>query len=111
MGEASEQQAVVEWCAWKRIPVFHIPNGGWRHKHTAYQLKRQGVKPGVPDLFVPIAAGGKHGLFVEMKAEGGGRTSQAQREWIRTLREQGYRAEVCHGAGAAIAVIEGYLAG
>lgn len=57
MGEAREQQAVVEWCAWKRIPIFHIPNGGRRDKREAASLKRQGVKPGVPDLFVPTRSG------------------------------------------------------
>ena len=35
MSEADEQRAVVEWCAWRRIPVFHFPNGGSRHPAEA----------------------------------------------------------------------------
>ena len=57
MSEAREQQAVVEWCAWKRIPNFHIPNGGSRDKREAASQKRQGAKAGVPDLFVPTRSG------------------------------------------------------
>lgn len=107
--EAQEQAAVVEFCDWAGIPVFHIPNGGYRHQHTAYQLKRQGVKPGVPDLCVPVAREGCHGLYVEMKRAKGGRLSAEQRGWIELLRENGYRAEVCHGADEAIALISGYI--
>ena len=35
MSEAREQQAVIEWCAWRRISTFHIPNGGSRDKREA----------------------------------------------------------------------------
>lgn len=108
MREAREQQAVVEWCAWKRIPIFHIPNGGSRDKREAANLKRQGVKPGVPDLFVPVARGGWHGLFVEMKTAKG-RVSPKQREWLELLSAQGYLAKVCRGADEAIRVIGAYM--
>ena len=57
MSEADEQRAVVEWCAWRRIPVFHIPGGGSRHPAEAARLKAQGVKAGVPDLCIPVARG------------------------------------------------------
>lgn len=52
MSEADEQQAVVEWCDLKGVPIFHIPNGGFRHPAEAKHLKAQGVKAGVPDLCV-----------------------------------------------------------
>lgn len=39
MSEADEQRAVIEWCAWKRVPVFHIPNGGSRHPAEAAHSK------------------------------------------------------------------------
>lgn len=107
--EAQEQEAVVEFCDWAGVPVFHIPNGGYRHKHTAYQMKRQGVKAGVPDLFVPVASDGCHGLFVEMKRAKGGTVSADQEKWLCLLRDNGYAAEVCHGADEAIGAIRAYL--
>ncbi len=57
MSEADEQRAVVEWCAWKRIPVFHIPNGGSRHKAEAARRKakkRAAKRPVLPALFTVI---------------------------------------------------------
>lgn len=108
MSEAKEQQALIEWCAWKRIPIFHIPNGGSRDKREAANLKRQGVKAGVPDLFVPVARGGWHGLFVEMKTAKG-RVSSKQREWLDLLDAQGYLTRVCRGADEAMSVIGAYM--
>jgi hypothetical protein len=106
--EVHEQIVVVKYCAARNYPIFAIPNGGSRNKIEAVNLKRQGVKAGVPDLFLPVANHGKHGLFIEMKY-GKGRTSPAQKEWIELLRENGYAAEVCYGASEAIDLIEKYL--
>lgn len=110
MSEAAEQMAVVRYCDIKRIPIFHIPNGGSRHPAEAANLKRQGVKPGVPDLCVPVPAGGYNSLYIEMKAPKG-RVSDNQKEWISKLRSLGHAAFVCYGAEHAIALIESYLGG
>ena len=67
MSEADEQRVVVEWCDWMRIPVFHIPNGGSRHKAEAARLKVQGVKAGVPDLCIPVARGNSRGCRVHTR--------------------------------------------
>lgn len=109
MSEASEQRSVIEWAGYAHVPIFHIPNGGSRDRREAYQLKLQGVKAGVPDLMVPVARGGYHGLFVEMKRSDGGSVSAKQRAWLDELSRQGYMAVVCHGAMEAIARIRAYL--
>jgi len=108
MSEAQEQMAVVDYCDIKGIPVYHIPNGGSRDKREAANLKRQGVKPGVPDLCVPVARGAYHSLYIEMKAEGG-KPTEAQAEWLWRLREEGMCAYVCYGAENAIALIDLYM--
>lgn len=74
-------------------------------------MTAQGVKPGVPDLFIPRAAGKYHGLFIEMKREKGGKLSIAQAEWIALLRKEGYAARVCAGFDAARQTIERYMCG
>ena len=115
--EASEQAALMRWAAYQsgRYPqllmLFHIPNGGSRNSREAANLKRQGVKPGVPDLCLPVAAGGYHGLYIELKRAHQGVVSAPQRDWIAALRAQGYRAEVCRGWVAASEVIMDYLRG
>lgn len=90
--------------------LFAIPNGAARHIVVARKLKAEGVKAGVPDLFLPVARGGFHGLFVELKSMTGV-ASREQTSWVAALRGQGYRAEVCRGAPVAWQVIRGYLEG
>lgn len=77
--EDLEQEAVIEWCDIKRIPIVHIPNEGKRSAAYAARLKRMGLRPGFPDLFIPVVRGRYHGLFIEMKY-GGGRLSADQKD-------------------------------
>ena len=74
----------------------------------AVKLKREGVKPGVPDLFLPVARQDCHGLWLEMKAKDG-RVSEKQGDWMEKLEEQGYRVAVAFSAEEAITVIKEYL--
>ena len=112
--EAEEQMAVVKWAELMshKHPclkwLYHTPNGGSRNIAEAANLKRMGVKAGVPDLCIPYPSKGYHGLYVEMKTDKG-RLSAAQRDYIDFLTEQGYKAVVCHGAEEAIGEIWGYV--
>ena len=95
---------------WPELRLLHaIPNGGSRNPIEARHLKEQGVKPGVPDIFLPCARGEWHGLYIEMKRRKGGRVSDEQREMIRLLIEQGYKAVVCYGWEEAKNVIVEYM--
>ena len=113
--EEQEQAAVIEWTIImdKQLPelrlLFHVPNGAERHPAVAAKLKKQGVKAGVPDLFLPVARGGWHGLFVEMKKRKGGRVSDAQKQWISDLEGEMYRCVVANGAEEACDAIFKYL--
>ena len=112
--EATEQERLISWAQWQhnRFPelklLFHIPNGGSRNALEAANLKRQGVKAGVPDLFLPVAKGTYHGLFIEMKW-GKNTVTDKQDEWLHDLTVQGYKAAVCCGADEAIEIITDYL--
>lgn len=108
MSEAREQEAFIEWCEWNKVLIFAIPNGGSRHPAEAMNLKRQGVKAGVPDLFIPIASGEYHGLFIEMKY-GKNKPTESQRLWIEVLKRQGYETAVCWSCGEAITTTTNYL--
>jgi VRR-NUC domain len=110
MTEHDHQRIFVAWCRKNAIQVFAIPNGGHRSAATARRLKDEGVTPGVPDLFVPTAAGGYNGLFVEMKIKSG-RLAKRQEAMIGVLREQGYRVEVCYGHQQAKNATFEYLRG
>ena len=114
--EAQHQAVVIAWAnhpatlkKWPELErLFHIPNGGSRNKLEAHNLKLQGVKPGVPDLFLPAARGGFHGLFIEMKSENG-RISEHQKDWGSYLWDAGYMTKVAYGADEAIDMLKWYL--
>lgn len=116
--EHKEQCALMKWwhlsCnrfgADEKL-LFAIPNGGRRDVVTASNLRAEGVRAGVPDLFLAVPAFGFHGLFIEMKREKGGVVSDFQKEYISLLHERGYNAIVCHGWIEAKNSIESYLGG
>lgn len=114
--EHKHQAALVEWAGYAagadpRLRLLYaIPNGGQRSKATAGKLKAEGVKPGVPDLCLPVAVGVWHGLYLEMKADRG-RVSPEQREWLEALAAAGYAACVCYGWWAARYAVQLYLDG
>lgn len=99
---------MVDWCDLAHIPIVHIPNEGKRGLAYANTLKRMGLRPGFPDLFVPLARGGYHGLFVEMKSDKG-KPSEKQKEWLRALNKEGYACTVCRSADDAIKMIYTYV--
>jgi hypothetical protein len=113
--ESKEQSALFEWAILmeRRVPelrkLFHIPNGGLRNKLIAVRMTAEGVRRGVPDMCLPVARQGFHGLYIELKRRKGGRLEPEQEDWIRFLAEQGYKAVVCYGFDNARAVIEDYL--
>lgn len=115
--ESQEQQLLFEWAAlssgrWPELALmYHIPNGGSRSKAEAGRFKAEGVKAGVPDICLPVARGGYHGLYMELKRVKGGRVSPAQQGWIAALRDQGYCACVCKGWDDAAHIIKAYLEG
>ena len=105
--ETTEQEMVVQYCDLNRIPIVHIPNEGKRTARYGAQLKRAGMRKGFPDLFIPIANHGKHGLFIEMKY-GRNRTTPEQDNWIKLLHCSGYAVVVCYGFDDAKKIIDGY---
>ena len=114
--EAQEQMTLFSWAAMQsgKYPelnlLYHVPNGGSRHKAEAGRLRAEGVKAGVPDLCLPVARGQYHGLYIELKA-GENTTTKKQKEWLEYLRPQGYKAALCYGWEQAAGTIIEYLTG
>lgn len=75
----------------------HSPNGGRRNLYEALKFKRMGTSAGFLDIIVPIMRGGYGAFFCEMKPKKGGRLSDAQADWLRYLRDEGYYANEAHG--------------
>lgn len=140
--EDDEQEAFFKWIAFAHPDIdkatFAIPNGGKRLPLEAARLKKQGVKAGVPDIFIakpvtyksqkePTEITGDEGkqeiltewkyfvycgLFIEMKrsAESGKSScSYPQLFFHKILTENGYMVAVCRGWQEAQKVVEHYL--
>lgn len=109
--ESAEQIAVIQWCDQHPVAkhIFAIPNGSHKSPAAAAKFKREGLRPGIPDLFLPVARGEFHGMFIEMKRTKGGITSENQSEVMDALDAQGYFVYLAKGAEKAIGMIEWYL--
>ena len=119
MTERQEQSALIAWANHMaaQIPglamLFAIPNQrivprgrrGWAYLRS---LKDQGLKPGIPDLFLAAPSGIHAGMFIEMKY-GRGKVSAAQQEWLDQLTFWGYYAVVARSFEEARDAILGYL--
>ena len=115
---------VVEWaqnCKAQHAVLdllYAVPNGaklpyrrnkyGQRYSREAQYLLAEGLRPGVPDLCLPVARKGYHGMYIEMKWGSNVPTAE-QKRTIDLLRNEGYYVVVCWGSESAIQEIENYL--
>jgi len=114
--EHEEQVKVIAWAReheskWPELGLLYaIPNGGARDRITGAQLKAEGVRPGMPDLCLPVSAYAYNALYIELKSRGPrARVSVAQKKMIKKLENTRNRVDVCRGADEAIKTLTWYL--
>lgn len=109
--EHEEQCLLIKWFDLQHRDkiIFAIPNGGQRNLLVAKKLKTEGVRAGVPDLFLAYPNRTHCGLFIEMKRAKNGKLTQAQKDMMFELEKFGYHCVVCHGFDEAKKAIEEYL--
>jgi hypothetical protein len=123
--EHQEQALLFSWAAMyeRQYPalklMYSVPNGAFmggdspqakiRGIQRFNKLKKEGLKQGMPDICLPCARQGYHGLYIELKRIKGGTVSHEQKEWLAALNSEGYKAVVCRGFDEAREVIEEYL--
>ena len=115
--EHNHQVALFVWASTIReLQLMHaVPNGGYRHIRVASKMKKEGVKAGVPDIFLPVSKGGYHGMFIEMKVPKTATTiktypNKTQKAWLSELNKNGYHAVIAWGYSDARDKISEYLA-
>lgn len=97
MSEAAIQKACVELLAvfeaQGKLLFFSVPNGAWlagddrQRAMLANSFKKQGMRPGVPDLCIVLPRGRM--AFAELKSDTG-RLSGNQEYWRDRLRHHGH---------------------
>ena len=123
--EYNESVALFDWVLWNErnypsLKYFHsIPNGAYmvgemrNGKHfspVAMKMKRSGLRPGIPDYFLPWPNGKFSGLYLEMKT-GDNNPDSDQLEFLIAAECAGFKSAVAWDSDAAIAVLERYLNG
>jgi len=124
--EADDQAALFRWADMK-VEIGEHPelallkgslNGVRLTIGQGVKAKKQGMKKGFPDLFLPVPRGGYHGLFIELKIKPYRNhknkmvyptISDEQKWWIEQLARQGYKALICKGFDSAQDFILNYL--
>lgn len=118
-GEEIEQARLIKWSHKASVRavlpclkfLHHSPNGGKRDAFTGAQMKALGVKPGFPDLVLPVlqpAPAKGNGLAIEMKSATG-RQSPEQKEWQAHLESQGWQYSLARSAQEAREIVCQYL--
>lgn len=107
--EVKEQIVSALWLDKMKIPFYHVPNGGYRNPIEAVKFKRMGVKAGVPDICIPLARKGYHGLYIELKRKSGGKLSEHQLYWRELLIKEGHAWFEAKGADHLKQIVMEYL--
>jgi len=120
VSEHDEQAAVIDWA--RRHEMRH-PELYWLHSslngivipappatraRIINHMKAEGMRKGVPDLSLPLARRGFHGMYIEMKAENGKLTPE-QKDFMAYAEAAGYLDSVCFSADDAIDQLKWYI--
>ena len=110
-GEEARQMWLMNWLQFNYPEIWtvthHSPNGGFRHKKVAEELKAMGVKRGFPDLvtFEPRieCKNNAHwqGLAIELKKSKSDSLSKEQMVWGSQLVLCGFLWHPCHSLDEA----------
>lgn len=113
--EFAEQTALFMWAALeqRKYPelalMFAIKNEEKSgSKIIGGRFKASGVKADIPDILLPVARKGCHGLFIEMKRKGK-KARPSQAEMGVKLQDEGYGWCCCQGWEVARDILIEYL--
>lgn len=112
--ELTEQIKLFNWAESVKdfVPelkmMYHVPNEGKRQQGTGAILKAAGMRKGVPDIVLPVARQGYHGLYIELKF-GKNKPTREQEAYLQALRNAGYQSAVAYGFEQAREIIRHYL--
>jgi hypothetical protein len=108
--ESKLQQQCVRWFKYQypHDVIASFPNEGKRTIGSALRMKAEGLRAGMPDLFIAVMRGGYGGLFIEMKY-GKEKPTDLQEATHSDLRAAGYDVQVCRSFEAFMILVKEYL--
>lgn len=110
MTEHSIQARVVQFVKtfYPEVLIFSVPNGAAVSATNRIRLSKEGLLPGVPDLWILEKKKGFNGLLIEFKTDIG-RLSKEQDNIIKQLTDRNYLVYVARSHITAIELIEDYI--
>jgi len=129
--EGQIQSLFIKWLAGVPAPgrpgrklgdyTFAIPNGIWipgdlqTRIRIIMNMRRQGMKKGIPDVTIALPLHNYCGAFIELKRDPKqvqpSNIAPEQRDWLTRLREVGYLVEMAVGLSNACAAVGRYMQG
>ena len=112
--EHEQQSAFFDWVDImklkdKRLELcFAVPNAGKRSYGAAMYMKAEGLRAGVPDVWLPVPNKKYCGLVMENKY-GGNKLTDNQELWLRKLKRVGHYVCVCRSTEQMIKEVSKYL--
>ena len=114
----SEHVSQRKLMAWARLNqhiyrdlelMFAVPNAAKRTKFTSGKMLAEGLRKGVPDVFLPCPnKAGKIGLAIEMKRHPN-KPTREQEWWLEQLAQRGWETWVCWSFEEAVEKTLSYL--
>jgi len=85
-------------CAYPELDLLNGSLNGVRLTiGQARKAKTAGMKKGYPDVQLPVARRGYHGMYIEMK-QGRNRPDREQKAWLKRLKDEGHYVTVAYSA-------------
>jgi len=118
--EYQAQCAVIQWAAYQEhhFPELQLLKGNLegiylhgtqeQRAKTINKAKKAGMRPGWPDLELPVSRKGYGALFIELKV-GTNKPSPEQVRMLDLLVEHGNAVYLAYGSQQAIKIISSYL--
>ena len=110
--EHTLQTRVVRWFRLQYPSMVHnlfaVPNGGYRTKTTAANMKAEGQLSGVADLILLKRKGTCGALLLEAKVKGNYQSAN-QKIWQERIEADGYEYRIFHTLEEFIEIVTEYL--
>lgn len=116
-GHSRLQAGCVKWFRYQyseyKDLLFAIPNGlpiydNKLRVQIYNRLKKEGLQPGVPDLFLAVGNSIYNGLFIEVKSKTD-RLRKTQADMIRELESENYKCIIVRSLDEFIDEINEYM--
>ena len=106
--EDNLQIQVARYLDYNNLLWCHVANERKTSNIQGKRLKAKGVKSGVPDCMIFNSNSVYNGLAIELKIRPN-KTSDNQKEWLESLKKQGWLTCVCYCIDDVVKVVKDYL--